>query len=135
MDMKPSRRVARLAFGHNAGYLAAPGVLDQKPRPRALVVASDEQAFGVLRAAAQVGARVPDDLAIVGFDGLQEAGFTVPGLSTMRQPLEEAAALAVKTLLHGTAVAADRTVRLPVALQRHGSRGCADDFGGGDAGD
>jgi len=78
MDMKPSRRVARLAFGHNAGYLAAPGVLDQKPRPRALFVASDEQAFGVLRAAAQVGARVPDDLAIVGFDGLQEAGFTVP---------------------------------------------------------
>jgi LacI family transcriptional regulator len=88
----------------------------------------------VLGAAAQVGARVPGGLAIVGSDGLREAGFMVCGLTTMRQLIEEVAALAVKALLGRTAVAADRTVRLAVARQPCGSRGGADDFGGGDAG-
>jgi LacI family transcriptional regulator len=135
MDMKPSRRIARTAFGRNAGCPAAHRLRDQKPRPRALFVASAEQAFACCERLPSWASGVPDDLAIVGFDGLREAGFTVPGLTRMRQVFEEAAVLAVKVLLDGTAVAADHAVRLPVALQPRGSRGCADDFGGSDAGD
>lgn len=65
--------------------------------PTAIFAASDVQAMGVLQAAEALGARVPDDLAVIGFDDVEEAA--VLGLTTVRQPLRETGARGVDLLL------------------------------------
>lgn len=70
-------------------WLAEPG------RPRAITCATDEQAYGVLHAAHRLGLRVPDDLAVIGFDGTEHSAYAVPPLTTVRQPIREIAARAI----------------------------------------
>ena len=55
-------------------------------------------AIGVLQEAAAQGLRVPDDLSIVGFDGIEAAAWTSPPLTTVEQPIEEIAETAVNAL-------------------------------------
>jgi DNA-binding LacI/PurR family transcriptional regulator len=68
----------------------------EKP-PTAIFAASDVQAMGVLQAAEALGLRVPEDLAVIGFDDVEEAA--VLGLTTVRQPLRETGARGVELLL------------------------------------
>ncbi len=72
-------------------------LLDLKTPPTAVFCASDTQALGALKAARQRGARVPQDIAIIGFDDLDIAAYV--GLTTVRQHLEESGELAVEMLL------------------------------------
>jgi DNA-binding LacI/PurR family transcriptional regulator len=60
---------------------------------------NDIAAIGSIRALHDVGLRVPQDVSVVGFDDIKEAAFQTPSLTTIRQPLHEMGALAVKTLL------------------------------------
>lgn len=82
---------ARLTAG-----LAARGEL-----PRALLAATDEQAVGVLAAAAAAGVEVPERMAVAACDGTPDAAFTVPSLTAVEQPFEEVAEQAVAVLLGG----------------------------------
>ncbi|MGW6864839.1 LacI family DNA-binding transcriptional regulator [Streptomyces sp. NPDC054901] len=77
--------------------LAAEGRL-----PRAMLVATDEQAIGVLAAAFAAGVRVPQDLAVISLDGSPESAYTAPALTATRQPLQAMAEHAVDLLLHRT---------------------------------
>lgn len=120
------RLVVRSEFDRDAAYAAAIGLLSMPQRPRALFVSSDEQAFGVLRASAKLGLRIPADLAIVGFDGLRHSQSTVPRLATMRQPFQRFGELAVD-LVHQRPQPMGEITRLPVTLQTGGTCGCADD--------
>lgn len=56
-------------------------------------------AIGAYRAIAEAGLRVSDDLSVIGFDDIEAASFTVPPLTTTRQPFTEIAASAVVLLL------------------------------------
>ncbi|MGH2870892.1 MAG: LacI family DNA-binding transcriptional regulator [Solirubrobacteraceae bacterium] len=120
------RWVVHSEFDRDAGYRVAIELLSQPARPRALFVSSDEQAFGVLKASARLGLRVPDDLALVGFDGLRHSRSTVPSLATMRQPFERYGELAV-SLIHQNRAGMSEITRLPVTLQSGGTCGCSDD--------
>lgn len=120
--------VAHEPFGRRQAYHAGVRLLSSDNRPDALFVTSDEQAFGVLRAAAELGLRVPDDLAICSFDGIAASAYTVPALTTMRQPLEELGAAAVTQLLNDPE--SHRRIVLPSRLIRRGSCGCPDPRGG-----
>jgi LacI family transcriptional regulator, galactose operon repressor len=53
----------------------------------------------VLRAAAEHGLAVPDELSVVGFDDSEQAGLVTPALTTVRQPLAEMGRMAVSLLL------------------------------------
>lgn len=64
-----------------------------------LFVGNDQMALGALRVANGLGIGVPADLAIVGFDGLDEGAEFTPSLTTVRQPLRELGKLAVTELL------------------------------------
>lgn len=118
-------------FGRAHGYQAGRQVLTGRDVPDALFVASDMQAFGVLRAASELGVRVPEDLALCAFDGIEPSGYTVPALTTVQQPFDALARAAVEWLLAKLADASEpaRRVVLPVTLIKRGSCGCPDPAG------
>ncbi|KQX11054.1 LacI family transcriptional regulator [Streptomyces sp. Root431] len=74
-------------------------VLARIPDVTAIFVASDEMAFGVIRALHEAGLRVPDDISVVGFDDIELAEYCSPSLTTIAQPFEHMGALAVTHLL------------------------------------
>ncbi|MGZ3147942.1 LacI family DNA-binding transcriptional regulator [Lentzea chajnantorensis] len=71
------------------GRLGARWLLTRTPRPSALLCASDQLAFGALRAARDLGLSVPSDVSIAGFDDVPEAAYSDPPLTTVRQPLAD----------------------------------------------
>ncbi len=62
-------------------------LLEQEPRLDALFVSNDQMALGALTAIHQMGRRVPEDLALVGYDNIPEAAYFWPPLTTIRQKL------------------------------------------------
>ncbi len=92
------RLIAEGDFSQTSGYIAAQKVLRQ--RPDAIFVASDLMATGALRAIREAGLRVPEDIAIVGFDDAQIAAFAEPPLTTVRQPVYQLGTSAIEMLLH-----------------------------------
>lgn len=79
-----------------AGVLAR-RLMCLQDRPTAIFAASDVQAMGVLEAAHTLGLRVPEDLAIIGFDDVEAA--SALGLTTVRQPLQQTGARGTELLL------------------------------------
>jgi LacI family transcriptional regulator len=73
-------------------------LLEQHPEVDALFACNDQMALGALKAARKLGRRVPQDLALVGFDDVPEAAFFSPPLSTVRQDLDGLGRCAVKEL-------------------------------------
>lgn len=73
-------------------------LLAHRPDIDADFAANDQMALGVLRAAHLLGRRVPDDLAVVGFDNIPEAAYFGPSLTTVRQHLIELGRIAVQEL-------------------------------------
>jgi LacI family transcriptional regulator len=65
------------------GYQAALQLLNLTPRPTSIIVINDLLATSTLRAAADLGLRVPDDLSVVGFDDISMANYLVPRLTTV----------------------------------------------------
>lgn len=91
----------------------------------AIVAANDESALGVIEVLQQRGFRVPQDIAVVGFDNIASARITTPPLTTVQQPVYEEGYQAVETLcqLLNRAAPAEM-VRLPTTLIVRQSCGC-----------
>jgi len=68
-------------------------------RPTAVLAMSDAMAIGVLRAASELGLRVPEDLSVVGFDDIDIAQHANPPLTTVHQPIRQKGESAVRLLL------------------------------------
>ena len=96
---RPLGRVSRTAFTRDGGYRAGLELLQSADRPTAMVTSSDLQAIGLLRAAVDLHLRVPEDLAVVSFDGTEETRFTAPPLTTVTQPVAAMAAAAIDLLV------------------------------------
>ena len=84
-------------FTEEGGYTAMQRLVPHLPE--AVFVASDAMAVGALRALREVGLRVPEDIAIAGFDDIPFAARTDPPLTTVRQPIQRMGALAAETLI------------------------------------
>jgi DNA-binding LacI/PurR family transcriptional regulator len=82
-----------------SGRTAAEGILRSEPRPTAILATSDRLAIGVIEAARSHQLRVPQDLAVVGFDDIAAAKLITPQLTTVHQPMAEKGRSAVSTLL------------------------------------
>ncbi|WP_067464141.1 LacI family DNA-binding transcriptional regulator [Actinomadura macra] len=91
-------RFVRVPFDRVEAETAMRPVLESERRPRAIYATTDEQAFVTIRTAASLGLRVPDDLAVVGFDGIREARLGSIPLTTISLPLEELAVRAFDVL-------------------------------------
>jgi LacI family transcriptional regulator len=81
-----------------SGARAIGPLLDAYPEMDALFVANDQMALGVLQVACRRGLRVPQDLAVVGFDGIPETAYYWPPLTTVYQDLRELGCTAVREL-------------------------------------
>jgi DNA-binding LacI/PurR family transcriptional regulator len=86
-------------FGQASGEHATTRLLERRPDVDAIFTASDLMAVGVLRALRRAGRRVPDDVAVIGFDDLPIGRHTDPPLTTIRQPIEEMGARMTRELL------------------------------------
>ena len=84
-------------FTEAGGELAARALLERHPRLDGIFVASDLMGSGTLRVLAATGRRVPDDVAVVGYDDLGVAERTTPPLTTVVQPIVEMAEQATRT--------------------------------------
>ena len=91
--------VATGDFTRESGAAAMRLLLAQDPGIDAVFAASDLMAIGALGALRSAGRRVPDDVAVAGFDDIGLARFTDPPLTTVRQPVVEVAACIVQMLL------------------------------------
>lgn len=76
-------------FTQDSGEAAMRQLLDDDPALDAVFAASDLMAAGALKALRDAGRRVPDDVALVGFDDIALARYTSPPLTTVRQPIME----------------------------------------------
>jgi LacI family transcriptional regulator len=80
-------------------YRAIQGFLRAGRRPRGLICLNDRIAMGTYQALAEAGLQVPDDVAVVSFDGSELAGWLRPRLTSVALPFEEMGAVAVRLLL------------------------------------
>lgn len=110
-----------------SGYTAMQHVLNLHQRPTAVFVASDTMAVGALHAISEAGFMVPSDIAVVSFDDLPIASYASPPLSTMRQPILQMGACAVKLLINQIEDGAERGqhIRFPTELIVRESCGAA----------
>ena len=113
-------------FYFESGHQAAQRLLALDEPPTAIFAASDMMAIGVIRAAAEAGLTVPDDLSVVGFDDIQLAQYMHPPLTTLAQDKPGLGVEAARVLLRqieGAESAAP--VTLPIDLIVRGSTATA----------
>ncbi|WP_308168455.1 GH1 family beta-glucosidase [Nonomuraea sp. NEAU-A123] len=83
----------------HSGAAAARQLLADNPRLDAVFATTDHLAIGALQAAREAGRRVPDDLAIAGFDDIDAASCTTPSLTTVQAPVTDQAMALARLLL------------------------------------
>jgi LacI family transcriptional regulator len=105
-------------FSLEGGFQATMRLMNRPDRPSALFVSSDVQAFGALRAIEMLHLRVPEDVALISFDGTAGSKFTSPPLTSIQIPYEAIARECLRKLTepadsfeHHTTVAHELVVR------------------------
>lgn len=118
--------VVRSEFSRAGGFEAARDLLRRTETPDAVFVTSDVQALGLLAAARRLGIDVPRDLAVVSFDGTEDAVFSDPPLTAIEQPIRRIAEAALDAVLHKDAERelSEAPLTIPVELVVRDSCGC-----------
>lgn len=91
--------IAQGDFTTASGRAATTRLLDLAERPTAIFAANDQMAYGVLSVSEAHGLRLPDDLAVIGFDDTTLSSHTRPALTTVKQPFAEMGRSAAEMLL------------------------------------
>jgi DNA-binding LacI/PurR family transcriptional regulator len=113
------RLITAADFTTAGGAEAARRLLGEAGAPRGIVCANDLMAIGALQAATELGFRVPDDVAIVGFDDIEAASLVRPRLTTVSNRAREHGQVCARLLLDrlaGEYSGAGRTVMIPTDL-------------------
>jgi DNA-binding LacI/PurR family transcriptional regulator len=82
------------------GYPVVQQLLARQARFTAVVAFNDMSAIGIIRALQDLKMSVPGDVSVIGFDDIEAAAFTVPRLTTVRQPLAEMGKIAAQCVLN-----------------------------------
>jgi len=124
LTLSPERVIQVSDYSRRDGVNAMTTLLDQRQRFDAVFCAAgDAAATGMLAVARERGVRIPEDVAVLGFDDMPLASIAEPPLTTIRQPLEAIAREALRLLTEERAaiVAKPRTVLLKPALVERAS--------------
>ncbi len=109
--------VVRGGFRPDDGRTAGLELIGHSPRPTAIFAYNDYMAIGAMRAAYEKGLRVPDDLAIAGFDDIPQSALTCPSLTTIRQPKAELGSRAAQLILELIAGRAPETTSIMLDVE------------------
>lgn len=93
----PKKYIKQAFYSQENSRQAAYELLTMNHRPTAIFAASDIQAISIMKTARQLNIRIPDDLALIGFDDIDMAEYV--DLTTIRQHLDESGRLAAEILL------------------------------------
>lgn len=99
IDFDPETDSETVRYTCQDGYIAAQQLLDQNRDFTAIFAMSDVMAVGAIRGLRDRGKRVPEDISVVGFDGLELGEFTIPRLASVTQNLEALADRSFRMLL------------------------------------
>jgi len=125
-DRRPEYEIAG-NFTEASGYDAVRKILQLEPRPTAIFACNDTTAIGAMSALREAGVRVPDEVAVAGFDDIPISSYLTPSLSTVHVSINRVGVLAVETLLR--ALGKRNTHRkehrmIPTSLALRESCGC-----------
>lgn len=93
-----STKISEDVYTFENGYRSTEKLLESGEEFTAIFAISDTLAIGAVKALAVHGLRVPEDISVAGFDGLDLARFYIPSITTLRQPIEEIARETVRIL-------------------------------------
>lgn len=93
------KRIAQAEWSVESGAQAMRRLLEQDPEIEAVFASSDDIALGALTAASQAGRRIPEEMALVGFDNIPQSAYFQPPLTTIDQPLSRTGRAAVDVLI------------------------------------
>lgn len=93
------RLIVRTKFGFPSGAMATQALLALADRPTAIFAGNDLTALGAMAKAQELGYRIPQDLAIAGYDNSAESRISYPALTTVHQSVEEIVSAAVDAAL------------------------------------
>ncbi|MBV6702656.1 LacI family transcriptional regulator [Kitasatospora aureofaciens] len=116
--------LAPAPFDRVRAHAEALKLLARPDRPSAVFCATDDQAIGLLRAADDLGIRVPEELAVAGFDDIAEAVIAGPALTTVATAQDDMARAAVDLVLGGAAERVTGARTFPARLVLRRSCGC-----------
>lgn len=85
----------------DGGHSAMTRILSSRPIPTAVLCSNDLTAIGAMGAVFDHGLRVPEDISVIGYDGIQLSAFTHPGLTTLSVPRVELANIAFRSVFQG----------------------------------
>jgi len=91
--------IAKGDWSYQSGYRATGELLDRGLSFSALFAQNDQMAIGAIRSLREAGRRVPDDVAVVGYDDIPVAEYCDPPLTTIRQPMQEVGKVATRLLI------------------------------------
>lgn len=86
-------------WAYEGGYRAMWRLIEAGPNFTAVFAENDNMAIGVTRALHEAGRRIPDDVAIVGYDDIPAAAYCYPPLTTVRQPMQQVGQVATQLLI------------------------------------
>lgn len=86
-------------FSMENGYITTKKLLESPENVTAIYAASDSLAIGVCRAVLEAGKRIPEDISVAGYDGIEMGEYYNPKLTTIKQPVEEMAKKTIRVLL------------------------------------
>jgi LacI family transcriptional regulator len=109
------------------GYQACKRLLERKATFSAIFCVDDITAIGAMKALREMGLRVPEDVSVIGFDGIDLGQHVTPALTTIHSNMEAMGAIALKTLINRTASmdGPDMTITLGAELIKRDSVGTA----------
>ncbi len=108
-------------FEFGGGFDAMQTLLAMNERPQAVFIGNDAMAVGAYQALYQAGLKIPQDMAIVGYDDIELARYMTPPLTTIHQPKDELGELAIDVLIHRIAEPGLQQQRLqltPILIER-----------------
>ncbi len=86
-------------WSYAGGYEAMQRLLSKAPQITALFAQNDRMAIGAMRALREAGRKIPDDVAVVGYDDIPAAAYCQPPLTTIRQPMQQVGEIATRLLI------------------------------------
>lgn len=126
LSFEPQQDYCTGRFSYADGYQAVKTLLNEKRQFTAIYAMADVMAIGAIRALKDCGLRVPEDVSVIGMDGLTLGNYIVPTLTTVRQSVSELAVRSIQLLqaqIEGRMEARHMTI-LPEILQKESTSPC-----------